>query len=66
MIKNIYILGLDDAGNINWEKKNGCINTRLVNTELFPVSVTICILLQEGFALKTSPRNLRGNKLKVL
>lgn len=24
------------------KKKNGCINTRLVNTELFPVSVTIC------------------------
>ena len=52
------------------KKKNGCINTRLVNTELFPVSVTICrkncILLQEGFALKTSPRNLQGKKLNVL
>ena len=35
-------------------KKNGCINTRLVNTELFPVSLFAkknCILLQEGFAL---------------
>lgn len=46
-------------------KKNGCINTRLSYWAL-PVSVTIFILLQEGFALKTSPRNLRGKKLKVL